>query len=223
MLLTAEDIVVDLLGDAGSSARVLDHLDLSLEAGTLVDVIGPSGAGKTMLLRALARVLPAVGGRLTLENRPAEQIAPQSWRAQVALLPQKPSIVLGSVRDNLLLPWTLKVRHGAAAPSDTALRDSLDGVGLDDLTLDRDAARLSVGQAARIALLRVVLTKPLVLLLDEPDASLDEASAEQVTAMTRAFVEAGGGAVRVRHHRTDGLAWRQLRLHAARLEEVART
>jgi putative ABC transport system ATP-binding protein len=223
MLLTAEDIVVDLLGDAGSSVRVLDHLDFALEAGTLVDVVAPSGAGKTMLLRALARALPAAGGRLALRGRAAEEIAPESWRAQVALLPQKPAITLGSVRDNLLLPWTLKVRHGATTPSDAALRAALDGVGLDDVALDRDGARLSVGQAARVALLRVVLTKPLVLLLDEPDASLDEASAQQVTSMTRAFVEAGGGAVRVRHHRTDGLASRQLRLHAGRLEEVART
>jgi len=222
MLLTAEDLVADVIGDEGT-VRVLDHLGLALEAGTLVDVTGPSGAGKTMLLRALGRVLPGAAGRLTLEGRPAEKIAPQSWRAQVALLPQKPAIQPGAVRDNLLLPWALKVRHGVTPPTDVELRTALDGVGLDEIALDRDASRLSVGQAARVALLRVALTKPRVLLLDEPDASLDEASAEQVTGMTRAFVEAGGGAVRVRHHRSDGLAACQLQLRDGRLEEVGRS
>jgi len=79
--------------------------------------------------------------------------------------------------------------------------------------------RLSEGQAARVALLRTVLTRPDVLLLDEPDAALDEESAEQVGLLTREFVDAGGAVVRVRHHRTDGLADRRLRLKGGTLTE----
>ncbi|MDP2232316.1 MAG: ABC transporter ATP-binding protein, partial [Actinomycetota bacterium] len=77
-----------------------------------------------------------------------------------------------------------------------------------------------VGQAARIALLRTVLTGPLVLLLDEPDANLDDASAEQVARMTAAFVAVGGAVVRVRHQRTDALATQRYRLADGRLSEV---
>ncbi len=219
MLLTAEDLVVDLHGDSGP-VRVLDRVAFTLASGEIVDVIGASGAGKTMLLRALARLLPAMSGRLSLSDVSAADVSPPEWRSRVALLPQKAAIRPGTVQDNLLLPWTLKIRHGQHAPSEPELNAALASVGLTDIALDRDAARLSVGQAARVALLRVLLTGPEVLLLDEPDANLDDLSAQQVTFATRAFVERGGGAVRVRHQRTDTLASRRLRLSAGRLEDA---
>lgn len=218
-LLEARGLRLVRRGDAGPLA-VLDGAGLTLERGEVVDVSGPSGAGKTTLLRALARMLPGVGGELLLDGEPAERIGAREWRTRVALLPQRAVIVDGTVRANLLLPWTLKVRHGETAPDDAALRRSLDALGLDDVALDRDAARLSVGQAARIALVRVALTRPQVLLLDEPDASLDEVSAAQVAAGTARFAEAGGGVVRVRHQRPDAVPARRERLVAGRLHGV---
>jgi putative ABC transport system ATP-binding protein len=218
-LLEARDLRVTLPGDTGPVA-VLDGVSLSIPGGEVVDVIGPSGSGKSTLLRALARLLPVADGVLLLDGEPAEAIEPHQWRARIALIPQKAAIVPGTVRDNLLLPWSLKVRAHDTKPSDSALRDALDRVNLDDIDLERDADRLSVGQAARVALTRVVLTNPEVLLLDEPDANLDDASAEQVRRMTEAFASEGGGVVRVRHQRTDQLATRRFRLQAGRLTEI---
>jgi putative ABC transport system ATP-binding protein len=215
VLLQAHDLVAVLAGDNGD-VRVLDCVSLELSAGSITDVVGPSGSGKTTLLRALARLLPGATGLLALDGRPAEKILPQEWRAQVALLPQKPAIVPGDVLGNLVLPWTLKVRHASARPTQSELTAALSRVHL-DVALDRDAARLSVGQQARVALLRVLLTAPKVLLLDEPDAALDEASALAVAEMTREFTEAGGAVCRVRHHRSDGLASRRLHLEHGRL------
>lgn len=219
MLLLAEKLVYDVPGDSGP-VRVLDGVNLALDAGELVDVVGPSGSGKTTLLRALARLLPGVRGTLVFAGAPAHEVLPAEWRRHVTLLPQRASMRCGSVRDNLLLPWSFKIRAEEKPPRDSYLRDALDEVGLDDVSLDRDAAKLSVGQAARIALLRVVLATPDVLLLDEPDANLDDASAEQVRATTGRFVEAGGSVVRVRHSRTDALTSRRYRLERGHLSEV---
>ena len=223
MLLEARGLTVVLTGDS-SDVRVLDAISFGVAEGEIVDVVGPSGSGKTTFLRALARLLPGATGELFLGEIPAENVAPSAWRAAVALLPQKPAIVGGTIADNLLLPWTLKARAGLVRPSTAALVAALERVRL-DVALDRDAARLSEGQRARVALLRVVLTAPRVLLLDEPDAALDDVSSDAVTQLTREFAAAGGGVVRVRHHRSDGLASRRLHLESGRItaaEEVSR-
>lgn len=217
-LLEARDLRVVRTGDAGP-LKVLDGASLVLERGEIVDVSGPSGSGKTTLVRALALMLPDIAGELLLEGRPAAEVGAREWRSRVALLPQKPVIFPGTVRDNLLVPWRLKVRHGIDAPAEDAMRATLDAFGLEDVALDRDAAKLSVGQAARVAMARLGLTRPDVLLLDEPDASLDEDSAALVAALTVRFAE-NGAVVRVRHHRPDGIATRRERLVAGRLRGV---
>lgn len=220
-LLLARGLTAALLGDAGE-VRVLDGLDVGVDAGQVIDVVGPSGSGKTTLLRALARLLPTVDGQLSLAGTPAESLTPSQWRCDVSLLPQKPSIVAGTIRENLLLPWRLKVRADQQAPSDELMLGRLGHLALGELTLDRSAARLSVGQQARVAMLRVLLTEPKVLLLDEADAALDADSSAAVTAMTRSFAERGGAVIRVRHREDDGLAARRLRMRDGRLEEVSR-
>ena len=199
---------------------VLNDVDLVARPGEIVDVIGPSGSGKTTLLRALARLLPGATGALRLGGTDASLIPAAQWRSRVTLLPQVTSLLPGTVRSNLLLPWTLKARHADTPPSEDSLRAALGHVGLAHIDLDRDASKLSVGQAARIALLRTVLTAPDVLLLDEPDASLDDDSATQVTEMTASFASDGGSVVRVRHLRSDALATRRLRLEHGELMEV---
>ncbi len=200
---------------------MLDGLRLSVNAGEVVDITGPSGSGKTTLVRVLARLLPQAEGVLTLNGEDGGTIPPQLWRSRVALLPQVPAIVRGSVRDNLLLPWRLKIRTGASPPGDPELESALASLGLgDDIELTRDAARLSVGQAARIALLRVMLTEPDVLLFDEPDAALDDESAGYVATATAVLASRGAGVVRVRHRRSDSVVARRLRLAGGHLTEV---
>jgi putative ABC transport system ATP-binding protein len=242
LLLEARDLTAILPGDHGD-VRVLDGVSLGVAPGEIVDVVGPSGSGKSTLLRALGRLLPVSSGALLYDGAPAETLTPQQWRRVIALVPQKPVLVSGSLRDNLLLPWTLAVRKGQRAPGDDVLAAGLARLGV-DAALDRDATRLSVGQAARVALLRTLLTGPRVLLLDEPDAALDDVSADEVSTLTAEFaagtapgIAAGqpaagtapaiapGAVIRVRHHRPDGLATRRLHLEHGVLcaaEEVAR-
>ncbi|MDP2183791.1 MAG: ATP-binding cassette domain-containing protein [Actinomycetota bacterium] len=221
MLLSADNLRFTLPGADGAAAvDVLDGVDFAVGAGELVDVVGPSGCGKTTLLRALARLLPGATGALALDGLDAADVPAAEWRARVALAPQVSVMRAGTVRDNLVLPWRLRARAAIATPPDAHLRVALDGVGLSDISLERDAAKLSLGQAARVALLRVTLTAPDVLLLDEPDANLDDASAAQVRAICERFVRDGGAAVRVRHLRSDDFAARRYRLEGGHLSEV---
>lgn len=219
-MLDARALTVDRRVDAGL-IRVLDGVDLALEAGTLTDIVGPSGSGKSTLLLALARLLPGVEGTLALEGTAAETIEPRLWRMRVAYLPQRNALQPGTVASNLTLPWRFKIRAGLQAPDEATLREALDRVRLADVALDRDVARLSEGQAARITFVRTLLTRPRVLLLDEPDAALDAESSAEVGRATREFADAGGAVVRVRHHVADGLADRRLRLEHGHLTEVA--
>ncbi len=219
-LLVARDLRASVRGDDGDAVAVLDGVSLAIASGEVVDVVGESGSGKTTLLRALALLLPTARGELSLDGVPSESISPYTWRAQVALLPQVPAIVDGTVRDNLLLPWHLKARRYETIPHDDALEWYLEQARL-DVALDRDASRLSVGQRARVALLRTLVTAPKVLLLDEADAALDSESSLAVTQATRQFADDGGAVVRVRHRESDGLATRRLLMRAGALEEVA--
>jgi putative ABC transport system ATP-binding protein len=219
VLLTARGLTATRPGDDGPLV-VFSDVDLDVAAGTLTDIVGPSGSGKTTLLLALARLLPDARGELALEGQPASGVDPLTWRMRVAYLPQRASLAPGTVAENLLLPWGLKARKGVEPPTSEALRAALDGVSLGDVALDRDVARLSVGQAARIAALRVILTRPRCLLLDEPDANLDDESAAQVARLTESFVSDGGAVVRVRHARVDERADARFSLRDGRLSAV---
>ncbi|MFI5887888.1 ATP-binding cassette domain-containing protein [Streptomyces sp. NPDC051554] len=144
---------------------------VTIARGDLVLVTGPTGSGKTTLLETLAGLRPPGTARCSL---------PAGTRC---LVPQQPYVFTGTVADNLTV----------AAPDATEaqMRDALDVVGLrGQLTPDTDAGvrgeKLSGGQARRLTLARVVLTRPALLLLDEPAAGVDAATAATMLRRLRA-------------------------------------
>jgi len=211
---------VVLTGDDGPF-RAVDDVSLSLKRGEILDITGPSGSGKSTLLHALGRQSATFEGALYLREQSYLSFTPQRWRRLVALVQQKPVLVEGTVAENLLLPWTFRSFAKESPPTDEVLLEALASAHLEDIALDRPIDRLSVGQQARVAFLRTLLTDPDVLLLDEADAALDDVSAVAIGEMTSAFVAQGKAAIRVRHREDDGRADTRLVLTGGRITESA--
>jgi putative ABC transport system ATP-binding protein len=143
---------------------VLRGLDLTIGEGATA-LLGPSGSGKSTLLRLLNRLADPDEGTVRFHGRNVRELDPLELRRRVALVPQLPAPVPGSVADN--------VRYGPAL-----VHRSIDPerplrlAGLERGFLERDAAKLSVGEQQRVMLARAL--EPEVVLLDEPTAALDE-------------------------------------------------
>lgn len=185
----------------------LEPASFTLAAGECAGVSGPSGAGKTLLLRALADLDPHEG-EVRLDGVPARRIPPPVWRRRVGLLAAESAWWGERVRD-----------HFQGDPA-----AGLERLGLPAAALDWDVRRLSTGERQRLALLRLLENRPEVLLLDEPTANLDDAGRARVEALIRDYREAGGVAVVWVAHDTDQLArvaTHRLRMDAGRLIPVA--
>ncbi|KAA8820449.1 ABC transporter ATP-binding protein [Bifidobacterium rousetti] len=103
---------------------VFSGLDFAIDAGVIVDLVGPSGSGKSSLLTAFALLNPHARGTFALGGRDSSGFTPQRWRREVAYLPQKPVLPGATVADAIRLPFVLSVRAGGEAG-----RDGRDGNG----------------------------------------------------------------------------------------------
>ncbi len=177
----------------GSGTVVSRHcVSFELEAGQALWIRGSSGAGKSSLLRALARLDPHSEGDMALKGVKWQAIPAEQWRRQVTYVHQRPVLLPGSVFDNLERAFTLACSQSRSRGRPAA-RALLQALQLPASLLVRDAATLSFGEAARVSLARALLIEPRVLLLDEPTASVDPQSCEAIAKVLRDWL---GGARR---------------------------
>lgn len=146
-------------------------------------MVGPSGSGKTRLLRAIADLDPHGGGSF-LRGEACRHIPAHRWRQRVGFLPAESAWWAERVADHL---------PAAPAPADFA------ALGLAADVMRWPVSRLSSGERARLALLRLLAVGPEVLLLDEPTANLDPGNAERVEQLLRRQQRAGAGLIWVSH------------------------
>ena len=162
----------------GAEHPALDGVTLRLTPGERVALVGPSGAGKSTIVNLLLGFLAPDRGVIAADGHPLDDFFAEAWRERVALVPQRPYLFAGSVLDNLRLARpeaTLADAQGAAllAGADDFIAALPQGY---DTPLGEGGARLSKGQAQRIAIARAFLKDAPVLILDEPTAHLDPAS-----------------------------------------------
>jgi iron(III) transport system ATP-binding protein len=193
-------LAVDGLVKVFGPARVLDRVGLSAPAGRVVALLGPSGCGKTTLLRCIAGLERPDAGEVRLDGRPLSSpdvfVPPERRRIGMvfqdgALFPHL------SVAGNVGYGLSRGERRGTRVAEALALVD-LAGFG------DRMPASLSGGQAQRVALARALVTRPSVLLLDEPFSNLDTVLRIQIRAeVQRLLADLGVTAVFVTHDQEE--------------------
>ncbi|MGB3736879.1 MAG: ATP-binding cassette domain-containing protein, partial [Ilumatobacter sp.] len=177
-------------------APIIKGVSLSVPCDGILAVAGPSGSGKSTLLRLLNRLDDPLSGSITWQGRDLTEWDPRELRRRVAMVFQKAPIFPGTVMDN----FTVAV----PALDEARAHHVLDHVGMPRDLLDRQADRLSGGEAQRMSIARALLTDPSVLLADEPTAALDGAARRTVEDLGME-VAAGGVPIVWITHDTDQL------------------
>ena len=162
---------------------VLDNIDLEIETGKITALVGPSGAGKTSLLRLLNRLDDPAGGQIFYRSRPIAEYPVRELRLQVGFVFQTPVMFPGTVADNLRA--ALELAGKSVADSDDLIAETLRLAEIDVSLATRDGARLSVGQKQRVNIARALMSAPEVLLMDEPTSALDAETADKLMETVR--------------------------------------
>ena len=146
-----------------------------IEGGECIGLQGASGAGKSLLLRAIADLDPRTGG-MRLGEIDADLVEAPAWRRLVGLLPSESG-------------WWLDLVGDHFADFDAVDEGMLAGVGLDRSVQNWQISRLSTGEKQRLAIVRLLHNRPHCLLLDEPTASLDQCSVARVEELLVAYCQ----------------------------------
>jgi phosphate-transporting ATPase len=185
----------------------LEPTSFELAAGECVALRGPSGAGKTLLLRALADLDPS-SGEVTLDGTPREKMPAPQWRRRVGYVPAEPGWWSERLGDHFQ-DW-----DGQAGPAHR--------LKISPHVDERRVSQLSTGERQRLALLRALEHRPEVLLLDEPTGPLDEEATAAVESLLREKQSNGLAIFWVTHDKrqAERVADRRFWIDSGRLREA---
>jgi ABC-type multidrug transport system ATPase subunit len=193
----------------GLATGLIGPVSFDIAAGECVALMGASGAGKSLLLRAIVDLDPSTG-KVRVGDRVRSDMPASEWRKLVALVPAESGW------------WADRVGDHFASKSDAiALIEALGIPG----SLEWEVSRLSTGERQRLAIARALCRKPEALLLDEPTASLDEQATRRVEDLIRECRKMGMALLLVTHDRqqAERTAKRVLRMREGRIEKPLRS
>ena len=166
---TSDPIVrTEHLGRVVKDKVLVDDVTFEVRTGEVLAIVGPSGSGKSSLLRLLNRLDEPTSGTVYVEGIDYRQIAPRELRRKLGLVNQRPYLFPGAIEENL----QFGPRQRGESLSRESIEQLLARVGLKGYA-SRNVANLSGGEAQRVSVARTLANSPLVLLLDEPTSALD--------------------------------------------------
>jgi putative ABC transport system ATP-binding protein len=203
------------LGRAVRDKVLVEDATFEVRTGEVLAIVGPSGSGKSSLLRLLNRLDEPTSGTVYVEGIDYRHIAPRELRRKLGMVNQRPYLFPGTVEDNLQFG---PLQRGESLSHDV-IEQLLSRVGLKGYA-SRNVANLSGGEAQRVSVARTLANSPLVLLLDEPTSALDETSKLEVESSIQNVVhDQGLTCVLVTHDTAQAmrLAERAILLEAGRI------
>ncbi|MEJ6950702.1 ABC transporter ATP-binding protein [Natronospora cellulosivora (SeqCode)] len=204
---------------------ILNILDLEIEEKKITCILGKSGGGKTTFLRLLNNIISADQGTIKFKNKDIEEYHPIELRREIIMLPQSPSMFPGTIEDNF--SKTLEYTESKEIKQENKVKlygELLKKVGLSH-TLDTNTKNLSGGEKQRLALARILLLKPAILLLDEPSSALDEETEDFIIKMVVNYIkEKKGSLIMVTHSRSVAEKYANIiiTLNNGKIEEIER-
>ena len=177
------------LGRSHDDLWLLQNVDFAIDGGQRVALVGPSGSGKSLLLRSLSMLDKIDAGTITWHGHSPSGNQIPDFRRQVIYLPQRPALTDGAVELWLRQPFELAVYRSESFQKQRVI-DQLKKLGRDETFLSKNHRDLSGGEAQIAAVLRAVLLEPQILLLDEPTAALDDQATEQVELLIQEWFNA---------------------------------
>lgn len=162
----------------GDGRTALEGITFEAAPGTVVALVGPTGAGKTTLVNLLPRLYELTSGRITVDGRDIREIDQEQLRGQIAVVSQEPFLFNGTLRQNLLFgrPGATQAECEAAARAancDEFIRRLPEGY---ETMVGERGVKLSVGEKQRVSIARALLKNAPILILDEATASVDTAT-----------------------------------------------
>ena len=189
------------VGQVRAGRTVLQDIDLTIPRRLITVLCGPSGGGKTSLLRLLNRLDDPVRGDILYDGSPIIEYMVTALRCRVALVFQTPVMFSGTVSDNLAVAAELAgVQDGQF---DEQASQVMLLAELEPSLLERPGGELSVGQKQRVNLARALMTSPEVLLLDEPTSALDPETSRSLMKTIRSLCEVRRLTIIVATHRVS--------------------